>query len=89
MDSVPSESTDIEDPSLGVDFEFIPSSPYDVEDTLLGAAVDCSLSIPSDLVDPSLGLTDGGLLGRGVPSKASLVVFVDVVDRSFFMEGGR
>ena len=86
MDSVPSESTDVEDPSLRVVMDCILS---DVKDTLLGVAVDCSSSIPSDLVDPSLGLTDGGLLGRGVPSKASLVVFVDVVDREFFIEGGR
>ena len=38
-----------------------------------------------DLVDPSLGLTDGGLLGRGLPSQGSLVD----VERAVIIEGGR
>ena len=47
-----------------------------MEDPSLGAAV-----------DPSLGLTDGGLLMRGLSSQGSLVV--NVVERTFFIEGGR
>ena len=41
----------------------------------------------SDVEDPSLGVTDGGLLGRGLPSQGS---FVDVVvDRAVMIIGGR
>ena len=35
--------------------------------------------------DPSLGLTDGGLLGWGLPSQGSLVD----VERAVIIEGGR
>ena len=38
-------------------------------------AVDCIPpgSSDSDVEDPSLGVTDGGILGRGLPSQGSLV----------------
>ena len=40
---------------------------------------------PAHIEDPSLGLTDGVLLGRGLPSQGSLVD----VERAFIIEGGR
>ena len=58
------------------ELDCIPPEPTVVEDPSLGVAVDCfstrllvSEDPPRalDLVDPSLGLTDGGLLGRGLP----------------------
>ena len=36
-------------------------------------AVDCIPPGSSDVEDPSLGVTDGGILGRGLPSQGSLV----------------
>ena len=54
----------------------IPAGPSDREDPSLGAAV-----------DPSLGLTDGGLLVRGLSSQGSLDVIV--VERAVFIDGGR
>ena len=32
-----------------------------------------NVSFSSDIEDPSLGVTDGGFLGRGLPSHGSLV----------------
>ena len=56
-----------------------------MEDPSLGVAVDCIPPGPSDVVDPSVGLTGGGLLGRGLPSQGSLVD----VERAVIIEGGR
>ena len=53
-----------------------PAGPSYMEDPSLGAAV-----------DPSLGLTDGGLLVRGLSSQGSLDVIV--VERAVFTDGGR
>ena len=63
-------------PSLEVDVDCIPTGRSDREDPSLGAAV-----------DPSLGLTDGGLLVRGLSSQGSLVVNVD--ERAVFIDVGR
>ena len=65
-------------PSLGVAVDCIPPRPSDVEDPSLGVAVDCIPPGPSEL-------TDGGLLGRGLPSQGSLVD----VERAVIIEGGR
>ena len=65
---------DIEDPSLEVAVDCISTEPSDMEDPSLGVAI-----------DPSLGLTDGGLLGRGLSSQGSLAA-VDVV---IIIVGGR
>ena len=62
----------------------IPPEPSDVEDPSLGVAVDCIPSGPSDVEDPALDVTDGGLLGRGLPSQGSLVD----VEREVMIEGG-
>ena len=84
--TVPPKSSDV----VAVD---IPSGPSDEGDPSLGVAVDCIPPGPSDegdpslgvAEDPSLGLTDGGLLGRGLPSQGSLVD----VERAVIIEGGR
>ena len=44
--------------------------------------MDFTPPLPSDVEDPSLGLTDGGLLLRELPSQG------DLVDVDVFMEGG-
>ena len=70
-----------------------PPGPSDVENQLVGVALDCVSNEPSDMedpslgvaIDPSLGLTDGGLLGRGLFSQGSLAA-VDVV---IIIVGGR
>ena len=49
--------------------------------------MDCIPPGPSYLEDPSLGLTDGGLLLRGLSPQGSLDV--DVVERAVFIDGGR
>ena len=48
--------------------------------------MDCIPPGPSDVEDPPLGVTDGGILGRGLPSQGSLVdveraVIIKVDDR--------
>ena len=57
----------------------------------LEVAVDCIPTGPSYMedpaVDPSLGLTDGGLVLRGLSSQGSLDVIV--VERAVFIDGGR
>ena len=74
VDCIPSGRSNREDPSLGVAVDFIPTGRSDMEDPSLGVAI-----------DPSLGLTDGGLLGRGLSSQGSLAA-VDVV---IIIVGGR
>ena len=74
VDCIPPGPSVVEDPSLGVAVDCIPSGPSDEGDPSLGVAE-----------DPSLGLTDGGLLGRGLPSQGSLVD----VERAVIIEGGR
>ena len=68
------------------------SDPLDVKEPSLGVAVNCILPGPSYMedpaVDPSLGLTDGGLVLRGLSSQGSLVV-LNVVERAVFIDGGR
>ena len=76
-DCTPPGPSDVENPLVGVALDFISTGPSDKEDPSLGVAV-----------DPSLGLTDGGLLGRGLSSQGSLVV-VDVVERVIIIVGGR
>ena len=61
--------------SLEEAVDCIPAGPSYLEDPSLGVAV-----------DPSLGLTDGGLLLRGLSSQGSLV---NVVERVVFIDGGR
>ena len=61
--------------SLEEAVDCIPARPSYLEDPSLGVAV-----------DPSLGLTDGGLLVRGLSSQGSLV---NVVERAVFIDGGR
>ena len=63
--------------SLEVAVDCITDGPSYMEDPSVGAAV-----------DPSLGLTDGGLLVRGLSSQGSLDV-VNVVERAVFIDGGR
>ena len=58
----------------------ISSGPSDV-------GVDCNPPGSSDEEDPSLGVTDGGMLGRGLPSQGSLVDVERAVIISF--EDGR
>ena len=78
----------------------IPLLPFDFEDPSFGVAVDCippGLSVvvagdsippsPSDVEEPSLGVTDGGMLGGGLPSQGSLVDVERAVIISF--GGGR
>ena len=78
--------------SLEVAVDCIPSEPSDVKDPSLGVAVNCILPGPSYMedpaVDPSFGLTDGGLLVRGLSSQGSLVD-VNVVERVVFIAGSR
>ena len=85
MDCIPPGPSDVEDPSLGVAVDCIPPGPSDVEDPSLGVAVDFIPPRPSDAEDPSHGMTDGGLLGRGLPSQGSLVD----VERAVIIVGGR
>ena len=81
------------DPLLGVSLDCTPPGPSEVENPLVGVALDCISTEPSDMedpslgvaIDPSLGLTDGGLLGRGLSSQGSLAA-VDVV---IIIVGGR
>ena len=73
MDCIPPRPSDVEDPSLAVAVDCIPPRPSDVKDPSLGVAVDCIPPRPSDVEDPSLDVTDGGFLGRGLPSQGSLV----------------
>ena len=72
-DSVPSAPSDVVDPSVAVVGESIPPGPSDVEDPSVVVAGDSIPPAPSDVEDPSLGVTDGGLLVRGLPSQGSLV----------------
>ena len=51
----------------------IPPRPSDVEEPSVEVAGDSIPPAPSDVEDPSLGVTDGGMLGRGLPSQGSLV----------------
>ena len=76
MDCIPTRPSYMEDPSLGVAVDCIPTGRADSEDPSLGVAV-----------DPSLGLTDGGLVLRGLSSQGSLDVIV--VERAVFTDGGR
>ena len=75
MDCIPPGASDVEDPSLGVVVDCIPPRLSVVGDP----------SRASYVLNPSFGLTDGVLLGRGLPSQGS---FVDV-DRAVIIEGGR
>ena len=75
-DCTPPGPSDVENPLVGVALDFISTGPSDKEDPSLGVAV-----------DPSLGLTDGGLLGRGLSSQGSLDVIV--VERAVFVDGDR
>ena len=45
----------------------------DIEDPWLGVAKVCIPPRPSDVEDPSLGVTDGGIIWRGLSSQGSLV----------------
>ena len=45
----------------------------DIEDLWLGVAKVCIPPRPSDVEDPSLGVTDGGIIWRGLSSQGSLV----------------
>ena len=71
----------------------IPPGPSDLEDPSFGVAVDCippRLSVVGDpsrasyVLNPSFGLTDGVLLGRGLPFHGSLVD----VERELMIDGG-
>ena len=58
-------------------------------DSSVAVAGDSIPPAPSDVEDPSLGVTDGGMLGRGLPSQGSLVG-VDVERAvSIIFGGGR
>ena len=50
--------------------------------------MDCIPVGPSDVEDPSLGVTDGGLLGRGLPSQGNLVDVEVDVEREVIIGGG-
>ena len=78
MDSVPLGTSGLEELSLRVNVDCISPGPSDV-------GVDCNPPGSSDEEDPSLGVTDGGMLGRGLPSQGSLVD----VERAVIIEGGR
>ena len=54
----------------------------------LGVAVDCIPAGTSVGEDPSLGVTDGGLLGRGLPSQGNLVDVEVDVEREVIIGGG-
>ena len=72
-----------------VDINSIPPEPSDVEEPSVVVAGDSTPPAPSDVEDPSLGVTDGGMLGRGLPSQGSLVG-VDVERAvSIIFGGGR
>ena len=63
--------------------------PSDVDEPSLVLAGDSVPPAPSDVEEPSLGVTDGGMLGRGLPSQGSLVG-VDVERAvSIIFGGGR
>ena len=67
----------------------IPPRPSDVWDPSVVVAGDSIPPAPSDVEDPSLGVTDGGMLGRGLPSQGCLVG-VDVERAvSIIFGGGR
>ena len=78
---------------LVASFVRIPPGPLDVEKP---SCIPPELSdveefppLPSDVEEPSLGVTDGGMLGRGLPSQGSLVG-VDVERAvSIIFGGGR
>ena len=67
----------------------ISPGPSEVEDPSVVVAGDSIPPAPTDVEDPSLGVTDGGMLGRGLPSQGSLVG-VDVERAvSIIFGGGR
>ena len=86
---IPPRPSDVEEPSVEVAGDSIPPGPSDVEDPSVVVAGDSIPPAPSDVEDPSLGVTDGGMLGRGLPSQGSLVG-VDVERAvSIIFGGGR
>ena len=89
VDFIPPAPSDVEDPLVVVAGDSIPPAPSDVEDPSVVVAGDSIPPGPSDVEDPSLGVTDGGMLGRGLPSQGSFVV-VDVERAvSIIFGGGR
>ena len=74
---------------VSVTGDSIPPVPSDEENPSIVVAGDSIPPAPSDVEDPSLGVTDGGMLGRGLPSQGSLVG-VDVErEVSIIFGGGR
>ena len=64
---------DVEDPSVVLAVKGISPESSDVEDTSVVLPVEGFSPESSDVEDPTRGVTDGGILGRGLPCQGGLV----------------